>query len=70
MAKSRRSFIISIVMLIAGMSVGFLLLGTVYTGPRWIAFMVFLVYLFILFMVIRFSKRYSDELKKSEAKDK
>ena len=70
MAKSRRSFIISIVMLIVGMSVGFLLLGTVYTGPRWIAFMVFLVYLFILFMVIRFSKRYSDELKKSEAKDK
>ena len=70
MAKSRRSFIISIVMLIAGMSVGFLLLGTVYTGPRWIAFLVFLVYLFILFMVIRFSKRYSDELKKSEAKDK
>ncbi len=56
--KRARKFIISIVMLMTGMTAGFLLLGTVYTGPRWIAFIVFLVYLAVSAAVIRFSRRY------------
>ena len=56
--KRARKFIISIVMLMTGMTAGFLLLGTVYTGPRWIAFIVFLVYLAVSATVIRFSRRY------------
>lgn len=62
----RRRFIVSIVMLIAGMSVGFLLLGTVYDGPRWVALLVFIVYLAITTLVIRFSSRYARSLKEEE----
>lgn len=62
----RRRFIVSIVMLIAGMSVGFLLLGTVYDGPRWVVLLVFIVYLVITTLVIRFSSRYARSLKEEE----
>ncbi len=70
MARSRRSFIISVAMLMVGMTVGFLLLGTVYTGPRWIMFIVFLAYLLISYMVVKFSRRYSEWLKDNEEKRK
>ena len=62
----RRRFIVSIAMLITGMSVGFLLLGTVYDGPRWVAFLVFVAYLAITALVIRFSSRYARSLKNEE----
>ena len=56
--KRIRSFIVSVSMLMIGMTIGFILLGTVYTGPRWIAFIVFLVYLAVSYAVIRLSWRY------------
>ncbi|MBO8435918.1 MAG: hypothetical protein IAA97_02955 [Spirochaetes bacterium] len=62
--KGKASFIVSIVMLISGMTIGFLLLSIVYTGPVWVKVVVFVVYLFITAMTIRFSKRYLSTLKK------
>ena len=66
MLKGRISFIISIVMLMVGMTVGFILLGTVYPGPRWVMFVVFLAYLLVSYLVIKFSKRYIQWLKSNE----
>lgn len=62
--KRIRKFVISIVMLMAGMTAGFILLGTVYTGPRWIAFAVFVVYLVVSCAVVRLSWRYVSDMKK------
>lgn len=53
--ESNVGFIISIVVLIAGMSIGFILLSFVYTGPNWVKFIVFLVYITIVYFLIRFS---------------
>ena len=49
-------FVISIVVLLLGMTIGFLLLGTVYTGPVWVKLLVFIIYLIIVFFLIHFSK--------------
>ncbi len=62
--KSRAGFIVSIVMLLVGMTTGFILLAIVYTGPVWVRAVVFLVYLFITGMTIHFSRKYADFLKK------
>ena len=62
--KRIRKFVISIVMLMAGMTAGFILLGTVYTGPRWIVFAVFVVYLVVSYAVVRLSWRYVSDMKK------
>ena len=62
--KRIRKFVISIVMLMAGMTAGFILLGTVYTSPRWIAFAVFVVYLVVSYAVVRLSWRYVSDMKK------
>ena len=56
--KGKAGFIVSIVMLLAGMTAGFLLLGIVYQGPVWIRAVVFIVYLFVAGMTIRVSRRY------------
>ena len=64
--NKRRSFIISIAMLLAGMTIGFLLLATVYDGPGWVKLAVFLAYLLISFLTVRFSKGYADWLKESD----
>ena len=69
--KSKASFIIAIAVLIVGMTAGFILLSLVYSGPKWIAFAVFLIYLFILYFTVVFSKRYIkalDEVKKDDEK--
>ena len=53
------------------MTAGFILLSLVYSGPKCIAFAVFLIYLFILYFTVVFSKRYIralDEVKKDEEK--
>ncbi len=63
-SKSRASFIAAIAMLLVGMTVGFILLGLVYTGPVWVKALVFIIYLFVAGMTIRFSKRYADSLRK------
>ncbi len=62
MADRKRSFIFSIVLLVAGMTIGFLLLGIAYTGPAWVKLIVLVLYLFITAMVIRFSRRYIRQL--------
>ena len=64
MGKSRAGFIFSISILLVGMTVGFVLLGIVYTGPVWVRAVVFVVYLIIAGMTIRFSKKYIETLKK------
>ena len=58
-----RSFIISIVMLMAGMTAGFIFLAIAYAGPGWKALIVLLAYLFVSFFVIRYSIRYVRYLK-------
>lgn len=66
---SSRSFIISIVVLMVGMTVGFILLFFAYTGARWKAFVVFLIYFLISYCVIRFSIPYVRYLKEKEEED-
>ena len=56
--KFKAGLIISIVMLLVGMTAGFLLLGIVYQGPMWVRAAVFIVYLFVAGMTIRVSRRY------------
>ena len=56
-------FILSIVMLIVGMTVGFVLLSLAYTGPRWVVFIFFLIFFLIAYLVIRFSSRFVRELR-------
>lgn len=58
-----RGFIISIVMLMAGMTIGFALLAIAYTGPGWKAFIVLAAYLIISCSVIVYSVRYVRYLK-------
>ncbi len=62
--KSRAGFIVSIVMLLVGMTVGFILLGIVYTGPVWVKAVVFVLYLFVAGMTVRFSRKYIESLRK------
>ena len=61
--KGRAGFIISIVMLITGMTIGFILLSLVYTGPVWVKLLVFILYLFVATMTIRFSARFVKAMK-------
>ena len=62
--KSKALFILSIVILLVGMTVGFILLALVYSGPVWVRFIVFVIYLIIAGMTIRTSKKYIEYLKK------
>ena len=67
MADSRRlGFIISIAMLLIGMTIGFILLSLAYSGPVWVKAIVALVYFIIVILVIWGSKRYIALLKESE----
>lgn len=63
-APSKKGFIASIVVLILGMSIGFFLLSLAYTGPNWVKFIAFIVYLIIVFFLIRFSIEFSRSLDK------
>lgn len=58
MKTNKGSFIFSIIVLVVGMTAGFVLLAMIYTGPRWISFIVFLVYIFIMYFIVLTSKRY------------
>ena len=67
MADSRRvKFVISIAMLITGMTIGFLLLALAYTGPVWVKAVVAVVYFVIVILVVKASKRYIEVLKELE----
>ena len=53
--QSSKGFVLSVIVLILGMSIGFFLLSLVYTGPNWVKFIVFIAYVFIVFFLIKFS---------------
>jgi len=69
MKTNKGSFIFSIIVLVVGMTAGFVLLAMIYTGPRWISFIVFLVYIFIMYFIVLTSKRYLKALDEAN-KDK
>ncbi len=63
-SKSKGFFILSIVILLVGMTVGFILLSLVYTGPVWVRALVFVIYLVIAGMTIKTARKYVEYLKK------
>ena len=63
-SKSKEFFILSIVILLVGMTVGFILLSLVYTGPVWVRALVFVIYLVIAGMTIKTARKYVEYLKK------
>ena len=72
MAKTKRSqkgFVASIVILIIGMTIGFLLLGSVYEGPTWVKALGFTIYLFIVFFLVKFSSDFAKKLSKCNKDD-
>ncbi len=58
MKNRKAGFIASVSILIAGMTAGFILLGLVYDGPRWISFIVFVAYLFVMYFTVKASRSY------------
>ena len=59
-------FIISIMILMIGMTAGYILLALAYTGPGWKAFLVLIAYLMVSYFVIRYSIRYVRYLKEKD----
>lgn len=43
---------LAVVVLLAGMTTGFILLATVYTGPVWVKVLVFVVYIIVVLGLI------------------
>lgn len=68
--KSKAGFVASIVALLLFMTIGFLLLSMVYTGPVWVKFIVFLVYLLVVFFVIKYSRIFVSTIYEDEKKEK
>ncbi len=64
--KRKRSFIAGVVILILGMTLGFVLLSLVYAGPVWVKGLVFILYLFIISFLVKTSSRFLDSLSKSK----
>ena len=67
--KSKAGFISAIVVLLISMTIGFLLLSSVYTGPAWVEFIVFVVYLIVVLFVIKYSHVFVSSFYKDEKKD-
>lgn len=65
---SKKGFIVSIVVLLLGMSIGLFLLSLAYQGPSWVEFVVFIVYITIVYFLIRFSYQFAKSL--PDKKDK
>lgn len=55
---------LAIVILIVGMSAGFILLSLVYTGPVWVKVLVFVVYIVVVIGVVTSLSRLKDEERK------
>ena len=53
----------AIVLLVVGMSAGFILLSMVYSGPVWVKVVVFVVYIVVVLGVIVSMRRFSDDVK-------
>ncbi len=67
---SKTGFILSIVILVLGMTVGFILLSIAYQGANWIKFLVFIVYLLIVSFLIKFSIGFVRTISEAEKSSK
>lgn len=59
---------VPVVILLIGLTVGFLLLSTVYTGPVIWKVVVFVVYLVVVILMIRSVRKLSEALKEQQEK--
>lgn len=59
---------VPVIILLLGLTVGFLLLATVYTGPVIWKVVVFIVYLVVVILMVRNVKKLSDALKEEDGK--
>ena len=64
--KKSRKLKISIILLLIFMTIGYLLLLLAYTGPRWVALVVFLVYIFVVYFLVKTTKPLIKALKEKE----
>ncbi len=64
--KKSRKLTISIILLLIFMTVGYLLLLLAYSGARWIALIVFLVYIFVVYFLIKTTRHLIKALKEKE----
>ena len=53
----------AIVLLVVGMTAGFILLSMVYSGPVWVKVVVFVVYIAVVLGVIVSMRHFSDDVK-------
>lgn len=51
----------AVVILLAGMTTGFILLSLVYTGPVWVKVVVFVIYLVVAAGLVTGVKRFTDK---------
>lgn len=65
---TKRGLWASVIILLIGMTVGFALLATVYTGATWKKVVVFFLYLIVVSLLIRSVRKLSDALDEEEAK--
>ena len=64
--KKGRKLKISIILLLIFMTIGYLLLLLAYTGPRWVALVVFLVYIFVVYFLVKTTRPLIKALKEKE----
>lgn len=67
--ETRRRVVLSIAFLSIFMTLGFFFLLLAYTGPRWAALVVFLVYVFVMTFMIKTTRRFLRALKQDEGED-
>ncbi|MCR5732015.1 MAG: hypothetical protein K6G51_03630 [Sphaerochaetaceae bacterium] len=67
---SVKGLYIAVGMLLVGMTGGFFLLSLVYTGPSYVRLLVYFIYLFIVYFVIKSVVRLSRAIKEEEQKKK
>lgn len=60
--NSKIGFILCIVILISGMTIGLFLLSLVYDGPMLVKLIVFIIYLLIVYYLVKFSKKFIDAM--------
>lgn len=65
-----KTIIVSLTILIVGMTIGFLLLSLVYDGPVWVKVVFLLVIVVVLAFLIRSARNLIRAIKDEEGKDK
>lgn len=64
------SLTLSLILMVGGMSVGFLLLGIIYTGSVWVKALVFILYLFVVFHLVKYMRVFISQMKEIEGAKK